>query len=59
MCKGNNLRVADSPPRHTHAKNLVRIGLSENEDKNLQNGDVHLAQIPDFEMGYLEDYMVH
>ena len=24
--------------------------LSENEVKNLQNGDVHLAQIPDFEM---------
>ena len=27
--------------------------ISENEAKNLQNGDVHLAQIPDFEMGYL------
>ena len=25
--------------------------LHENEDENLQNGDVHLAQIPDFEMG--------
>ena len=24
--------------------------LSENEAKNLQNGDVHIAQIPDFEM---------
>ena len=23
--------------------------LSENEAKNLQNGDIHLAQIPDFE----------
>ena len=23
--------------------------LSENEAENLQNGDVHLAQIPDFE----------
>ena len=29
--------------------------LSENEAKNQQNGDVHLAQIPDFEMGYLEN----
>ena len=27
--------------------------LSENEAENLQNGDVHLAQIPDFEMEYL------
>ena len=27
--------------------------LSENEAKNLQDGDVHLAQIPDFEMGYI------
>ena len=28
--------------------------LSENEAENLQNVDVHLAQIPDFEMEYLE-----
>ena len=27
--------------------------LSENKAKNLQNGHVHLAYIPDFEMGYL------
>ena len=33
--------------------------LSENEAKNLQNGDVHLAQIPDFEMGYLENHLTH
>ena len=26
--------------------------LSENEAENLQNGDVHLAQTPDFEMEY-------
>ena len=26
----------------------VTLYLSENEAKNLQNGDVHLAQIPDF-----------
>ena len=25
----------------------------ENEVENLQNGDLHLAQIPDFEMEYL------
>ena len=30
--------------------------LSENEAENLQNGDVHLAQIPDFEMEYLEPF---
>ena len=30
--------------------------LSENEAKNLQNGDDHLAQILDFEMGYLENH---
>ena len=33
--------------------------LSENEAKNLQNGDVHLAQILDFEMGYLEKQLGH
>ena len=33
--------------------------LSENEAKNLQNGDVHLAQIPDFEMGYLLNHLAH
>ena len=29
--------------------------LSENEAKHQQNGDVLLVQIPDFEMGYLEN----
>ena len=33
--------------------------LSENEAKNLQNGDVHLAQIPDFRMEYLENHLAH
>ena len=33
--------------------------LSENEAENLQNGDVHLAQIPDFEMEYLENRLAH
>ena len=33
--------------------------LSENKAENLQNGDVHLAEIPDFEMGYLENYLAH
>ena len=33
--------------------------LSENEAENLQNGNVHLPQIPDFEIGYLENHLVH
>ena len=33
--------------------------LSENEAENQQNGDVHLAQIPAFEMGYLENNLAH
>ena len=33
--------------------------LSENEAKNLQNGDIDLAQIPDFETGYLENHLAH
>ena len=33
--------------------------LSENEAENLQNGDVHLVQILDFEMGYLENHLEH
>ena len=33
--------------------------LSENEAENLQNDDTHLAQIPDFEMKYLENHLVH
>ena len=33
--------------------------LSENEAENPQNGDAHLAQIPDFEMEYLENHMAH
>ena len=33
--------------------------LAENEAKNPQKGDVHLAQIPDFEMGYLENRLAH
>ena len=37
----------------------VTSHLSENEAKNLQNGDVHIAQIPDFEMEYLENYLAH
>ena len=31
--------------------------LSEDEAKNLQNGDIHLAQIPDFEMGYFGNHL--
>ena len=33
--------------------------LREKEAENLQNGDVHLAQIPDFGMGYLENHLAH
>ena len=33
--------------------------LSENEAEYLQNGDVHLAQISDFEMEYLENHVAH
>ena len=33
--------------------------LHENEAQNLQNGDVHLAQIPDFGMGYPENHLAH
>ena len=33
--------------------------LSENEAENLQNGDIHLGQIPDFEIGCLENDLVH
>ena len=33
--------------------------LSENEAKNLKNGDIDLAQIPDFEVGCLENHLAH
>ena len=33
--------------------------LSENEAKNLQNGDIHFGQIADFGMGYLENHLAH
>ena len=33
--------------------------LSENGSENLQNGNVHLAQIPDFEMDYLANHLVY
>ena len=32
--------------------------LIENEAENLQNGDVHLSQIPDFEVEYLEIWRI-
>ena len=31
--------------------------LSKNETENLQNGKVHFAQIPEFEMEYLENHL--
>ena len=33
--------------------------LRENEAENLQNGDVHFAQIPDFGMEYLENHLAN
>ena len=33
--------------------------LSENETENLQNGDIYLAEIADFEMEYLENHLAH
>ena len=33
--------------------------LGENEAENLQHGDFHLAQIPDFGIGYLENHLAH
>ena len=33
--------------------------LRENDDENLQSGDVHLAQIHDFGMGFLENHLAH
>ena len=33
--------------------------LSENEAKNLQNGDTHLAQIADCGSEYLENHLAH
>ena len=33
--------------------------LHENEAENLQNGDVHFAQILDFGVGYLENHLAN
>ena len=33
--------------------------LSKREAKNLQNGDVHVTQIRDFEIGYLKNHLAH
>ena len=30
--------------------------LCENETENLKSGDIHLAQFPDFGIGYLENH---
>ena len=47
------------PGATTRQKSPVLIGLSENQAKNLQNGDGYIAQIPDFEMEYLENHWAH
>ena len=33
--------------------------LHENEADTLQNDDVHLAQIPNFELGYLKNHLAY
>ena len=33
--------------------------LREHEAEDLQNGDIHLAQIPDFRVGYLDNHLAH
>ena len=33
--------------------------LSENVAENPGNGDVHLAQMPDIEMEYIENHLAH
>ena len=33
--------------------------MKKNEAENLQNSDVHPAQIPDFEMGYRKNRLAH
>ena len=33
--------------------------LSGIEARNLQNGNVHIAQIPDFGVEYLENHLAH
>ena len=33
--------------------------IKENEAKNLRKGEVHLAQIAHFGMGYIENHLVH
>ena len=37
----------------------MTLYLRENEAENLHNGDFHLAQIPDFGMGHLENNLAH
>ena len=44
-------------PPHENFDQTLMSYFSENEDKNLQNGDVHLAQIADFGMRYLENHL--
>ena len=37
----------------------VTLYFCQNEARNLQNGDFHLSQIPDFKMWYLENHSAH
>ena len=38
---------------------LLLFDLCKNEAEILQNDDIHLAQIFDFGMGYLENHLAH
>ena len=57
-CKVSNKSNRRLPRYCTFIFSLaVTSCLTENEAENLQNGDVHLAQIPDFEMEYLKNHL--
>ena len=47
------------PPPQNSERAPVTSYLSGIEVKNLQNGDVHIAQIPDLEVEYLENHLAH
>ena len=37
----------------------LRENEAKKQAKNLRNGDIHLAQIPDFKMRYLKNHLFH
>ena len=54
-------KISHHLPHFSLSCNIVSVTsyLSENEAENLQNGDIHLVQIPDYEMEYLENHLAH